>query len=189
MAVTHDGLVPQVFMRGEVVVRTISVWNFRRTIEFGKLHEYLYRLIMKAAVRRCAALAGTQGGQTVRAPSPRRASRESRKCRGEGEASLANACFLSAVAGCSAPRRDLIRRRHGIPATANSYATTSPPSPRVAESDVAVDLAAMEGTGVGFSAGGMLFPYLIGVLSALREEGVMTGVVIEACLTVSRVNR
>mmetsp|Transcript_23632 Transcript_23632/g.65551 ORF Transcript_23632/g.65551 Transcript_23632/m.65551 type:complete len:299 (-) Transcript_23632:95-991(-) len=32
----------------------------------------------------------------------------------------------------------------------------------------------LEDLGFGFSAGGMLFPYLIGVMSGLREEGVMT---------------
>ena len=29
--------------------------------------------------------------------------------------------------------------------------------------------------GFGFSAGGMLFPYLIGVMASLRDEGIMTG--------------
>ena len=35
--------------------------------------------------------------------------------------------------------------------------------------------------GFGFSAGGMLFPYLIGVMASLQEEGIMTGAELPIC--------
>lgn len=99
-----------------------------------------------------------------------------------GSSGTCKAALLRATGG--AARSAFARKSNagrGIAATSayEDVAAGTPTSTLSAAADNSADESERvenQSLGFGFSAGGMLFPYLIGVMSGFREKEIMTGV-------------